>query len=143
MKFLLDTNVISEMMRPTPDRRVSDYLDRNARYGLAISAITSWEIQNGVRLLDPGRRRDDIRSRFDTLLTSLFRDRVLPWDQADAMACAEIMERKRRSGRPMDAHLPDAMIAATARCRDMILVTRNEREFDEVGLSVENPWRAV
>lgn len=128
-------------MRPAPHAPVQDHVDRIAKDGMALSAVTVWDIHNGIRLLNPGRRRDDLSGRFTALLGSLFRDRIIAWDEVAAIACADIMETKRRAGRPLDDHVPDAMIAATALCRDLILVTRNGREFADLKISVENPWR--
>lgn len=141
MSRLLDTNVISEMMRPAPAQAVRNYLDRHAQDGFWVSVITVWEIHNGIRLLEPGKRRDDLNERFNAAVAALFRGRVVPWSLQEASACAEIMEIKRRSGRSLDDHLPDAMIAATAKCRELILVTRNAGEFSRLDIDVENPWR--
>ena len=70
----------------------------------------------------------------------VFEERVFDWTAADAQACAHIMEIKRRRGEPLDRHLPDAMIAGTAVCHDLTIVTRNEREFRNTGAKAVNPW---
>ena len=141
--WLLDTNVLSEMMRPNPEPHVAGFLDRVAGEGIGLAAITVWEILNGIGRLDPGQRRDDLAERFQGILDDFFEERVLDWTAADARACARIMEDKRRRGEPLDSHLPDAMLAGTAVCNGLAIVTRNEREFRNTGVDVVNPWADV
>ena len=138
--WLLDTNVVSEMMRPKPAPQVAAFLDAAATDGIGLSAVTVWEILNGIGRLEPGQRRADITERFQDLLDDVFEDRVFGWDAADAQVCADIMETKRRRGELLDSHLPDAMIAGTAVRYDLTIVTRNEREFRNTGAGVANPW---
>lgn len=138
--WLLDTNVVSEMMRPSPERRVAGFLDEVAAEGIGLAAVTVWEILNGIGQLDPGQRREDLAERFQLLLDDFFEDRIFDWSLADARTCALIMEEKRRQGEPLGSHLPDAMLAGTARQRDLAIVTRNEREFRNMGVRVVNPW---
>ncbi len=128
------------MMRPYPEPRVARFLDSIADGGLHISAITVWEILNGIGRLDPTSRRQDLARRFQDLLTLVFQDQVLDWTLADAQACASIMEDKRRLGEPLDSHVPDAMLAGTAASRGLAMVTRNTRDFRNTGLAVINPW---
>ena len=141
--YLLDTNVVSEMMRPEPDQRVTSAVALAALAGTAIASMTVWEILNGMGGLDPGRRRSDLRARFQSVLDEAFDGRVLDWTLADAQACAEIMEAKRRLGESLDDHLPDAMIAATAVTRGLTVLTRNEREFRNTGAKWVNPWTGL
>ena len=140
--WLLDTNVASEMIRPIPEPRVADFLDSIAVEGIGIAVISIWEILNGIGQLNPGRRREELTTRFHDILDDVFEDRVLEWSAFDALACAEIMEEKRRLGEPLDRHLPDGMLAGTARSRNLTVVTRNEREFRNTGVEVINPWTA-
>ncbi len=143
MSYLLDTNVVSEMMRPHPETRVARFLDRVGGGRLNMSAITAWEILNGIGRLDHQSRRDDLGRRFRNVMTLIFEDRVLDWTVADAEECARIMEDKRRLGEPLDSHLPDAMLAGTAASRGLALVTRNTRDFRNTGIAVINPWDEV
>ena len=138
--WLLDTNVISEMMRPHPERRVERFLDRIAGQGIGLASITVWEIFNGIGRIAPGRRREDLVHRFEAILDRLFQDRVFDWTAADARACAGIMEVKRRRGEPLDGHLPDAMLAGTAIHHGLAIVTRNQRDFRNTGVIAVNPW---
>ena len=138
--YLLDTNVVSEMMRPVPEQRVADCLDLIADDGIGIASVTVWEVLNGIGCLDPSHRRTDLRSRFQNVLEEVFEERVFDWNAVDAQACADIMERKRRLGEPLDHHLPDAMIAGAAVSRRLTIVTRNEKEFRSTGAAWINPW---
>jgi predicted nucleic acid-binding protein len=135
--WLLDANVVSEMMRPVPEPKVARFLDGIAAEGIGLSAVAVWEVLNGIGRLDPGRRREDLAERFRGIVDDLFEERVLDWTAADARACALIL---RRRGEPLDDHLPDAMIAGTAVCRGLGVVTRNEREFRNTGAETVNPW---
>ena len=138
--WILDANVVSEMMRPAPEPRVARFLDGIAAEGIGLSAVTVWEVLNGLGRLDPGRRREDLTERFRGILDDLFQERVFDWTAADARACAAIMEEKRRRGEPLDDHLPDAMLAGTAVRRRLGIVTRNERDFRHTGAEAVNPW---
>lgn len=140
--YLLDTNVLSEMMRSTPSAQVANFLDRTRNEGHGISAVTVWEIEYGIRRLDNGKRRRDLKRMFDGVLADLFEDRIFSWEDQDAALCAEIMAKRRRAGRALDDHFPDAIIASTAHARNLVLVTRNISEFEDTGLKLIDPWIA-
>ena len=142
LAWLIDTNVVSEMMRPRPEPRVASFLDSIADDGIGLAAITVWEILDGIGRLEPGRRRDDLASRFQDLLDELFEDRIVDWSLGDARECARIMEEMRRLGEPLDAHVPDAFLAAAAASRGLAVVTRNTGEFRNTGVEAVNPWVA-
>ena len=142
LAWLLDANVISEMMRPRPEPRVADFLDSIAEEGIGLASITVWEILDGIGRFDSGRRRNDLDERFRDLLEELFEDRIVDWTLAGAQACAQIMEEKRRVGEPLDDHLPDAILAATAACSGLTVVTRNASEFRNTGVAFVDPWVA-
>ena len=142
LTWLLDTNVVSEMMRPSPETRVARFLDSISEEGLGVSSVTVWEVLNGIGRLEPGQRRAILAQRVQELLDDLFEGRVLDWTASDAQACAPIMEEKRRLGESLDSHLPDAMLAGTAASRGLTVVTRNESEFRNTGVRTVNPWTA-
>ena len=102
--WLLDANVVSEMMRPAPEPKVARFLDEIAAEGIGLSAVTVWEVLNGIGRLDPGRRREDLTERFQGIVDDLFEERIFDWTAADARACALILETKRRRGEPLDGH---------------------------------------
>ena len=142
LAWLIDTNVVSEMMRPRPEPRVAAYLDSIADDGLGLASITVWEVLDGIGRLAPGRRRRGLADRFHDLLDELFEDRIVDWTQADAQACARIMEEKRRRGEALDDHVPDAFLAAAAATRGLAVVTRNTGEFRNTGVETVDPWTA-
>ena len=141
--YLLDTNIVSEMMRPEPDQRVVSALELAALDGIGITSVTVSEVLDGIGCLDPGHRRGDLRSRFQRVLDEVFDGRVFDWTRDDAEACANIMEEKRRLGEPLDDHLPDAMIAATAVTRRLTVLTSNESKFRSTGAVWVNPWTGL
>ncbi len=138
--WILDTNIVSEMMRPHPEPRVEIFLDSIAGQGMGLASVTVWEILNGIGQIEPGGRREDLFRRFEGILDSLFHDRVFDWTAADARACARIMESNRRRGEPLDSHLPDAMLVGTAIRHGLSIVTRNQRDFRNSGVITVNPW---
>lgn len=140
--YLLDTNVVSELMRRNPAPRVAACVDAIAEGGIGLASVTVWEVLDGIGRLDPGRRREELLERFQAVLEDLFEGRVLAWTVEDARACADVMETKRRRGEPLDDHLPDAMLAGTAIRHGLAIVTRNEAEFRHTGLEIVNPWSA-
>ena len=142
LAWLIDTNVVSEMMRPVPEPRVAAFLDAIELEGLGLASITVWEILDGIGRLAPGRRREHLSSRFHDLLDELFEDRIVPWSLAAARECARIIEAKRRRGESLDAHVPDAFQAAAAAARGLGIVTRNVGEFRNTGIRTVDLWTA-
>lgn len=143
LAWLIDTNVISEMMRSRPEPRVAAFLDSITEDGMGLASITVWEILNGIGRLDPGRKRRFLAERFRDLVDEQFEDRIVDWTAADAQACANIMEDKRRRGEALDDHLPDAILAAAAVTRGLTVVTRNVEEFLNTGVEAVDPWTAT
>jgi toxin FitB len=136
---LLDTNVVSELMKAAPDIGVLNWIDGLPRTELFVASITQAELLYGVALLPAGRRRDEIARAVNTVFSDLFRERVLPFDSAAASAYADIGASRRRAGRPISAF--DAAIAAIARSRGAPLATRNLSDFEGCGLAVIDPWK--
>ena len=138
--ILLDTNVISELMRAEPARIVLDWFGNHDAGDLFISAVTEAELRTGVAILPEGQRRDRLQLAIDAMIDQDFQGRVLPFDSLAAKAYAEIAARRRASGRPIaEAH---CQIAATARATDAPIATRNVKDFDGCGVRVINPWNA-
>ena len=140
LAWLIDANVVSEMMRPQPEPRVAAFLDSIADEGIGLASVTVWEVLDGIGRLDPGRRRRDLAHRFQDILDELFEDRIVEWSLADAQACARIMEDKRRRGEALDDHVLDAFLAAAAARRGLAIVTRNTGEFRNTGVETVDPW---
>ena len=140
LAWLIDANVVSEMMRPRPAPRVAAFLDSIADDGLGIASVTVWELLNGFGRLGPGQRRREFAEQFRDLLDDLFEERVIAWSAEDAQACARIMENKRRRGEPLDDHVPEAFLAAAASVRAPVIVTRNPAEFRDTGVETADPW---
>ena len=92
LAWLLDTNIVSEMMRLRPEPKVAAFLDSIADEGLGLASVTVWEVLDGIGQLDPGRRRLGLASRFQDHIDELFEDRIVDWSLADAQACARIVE---------------------------------------------------
>jgi len=136
--ILLDTNILSELMRPVPEQGVERWLVAQPDASLFISAITEAELRYGVALLRPGKRRSALAALIEDMLREDFTGRILPFDSAAAVAFAEIASTRRQVGRPIAQ--ADAQIAATARSRGAALATRNVSDFDGCGIEVVNPW---
>lgn len=136
--IVLDTNILSEALRPEPNARVLDWLAAQPAAALFSTTITRAEILYGVRLLPKGRRRDALRRAIDAVFDEDFSRRVLSFDNPAADAYAEIATTRKRAGRPIGQF--DAMIAAIARSRGAMLATRNTRDFADCGIEIVDPW---
>lgn len=138
--ILLDTNVISELMRPVPEAAVVAWLNSQDASRLALSTISIAEISYGVQCLQDSLRRRLLSERFDQLLRRGFAYRILDFDQSAARIYGEIMAHRRAIGRPVS--VLDAQIAAIARTHHLAIATRNTSDFEETGLELINPWAA-
>ena len=136
--ILLDTNILSELMRPVPEKGVEQWLADQPDASVFISAITEAELRYGVALLPAGKRRSALTAVIEDMLGEDFTGRILPFDSAAAVAFAEIAATRRQAGRPIAQ--ADAQIAAIARSRGAALATRNVPDFDGCGVDVVNPW---
>ena len=136
--LILDTNVISELMRKRPDPRVLHWLDAQPPDSLFTTAIAEAEIRTGIAVLAAGRRRTALAAAADQLF-QLFDDRILPFDSPAAGDYADIVAGRRAAGRPVSQ--ADSQIAAIARSRAAAVVTRNTGDFDDVDIDVIDPWR--
>lgn len=137
---LLDTNIVSEMMRPLPDPHVMAWLDQAEPGSLFLSSITVAEILVGIALLPTGSRRQSLAHGFAALLERGFAERVLGFGLSNAPVYAQIVAHRRALGRPIAQF--DAQIASIARAQGMPLATRNTDDFDECDIELVNPFLA-
>jgi hypothetical protein len=138
--IVLDTNVISELMRPAPDAGVKAWVAAQDPLELATTTITIAEIQRGIVRLPAGRRRKGLEERFRLFVAEAFPGRLLVFDSEAAYACGEVAAARERKG--LNADAVDTMIAAIVKTAEAKLATRNTRDFEECGIAVVNPWRA-
>ncbi len=137
--ILLDTNVLSELLKPAPDERVVEWFESRPRAALFTSAVTQAELLYGVRLLPAGAKRDRLTVAVTTILLEGFKGRILAFDVDAAEDFAGIASHRRALGKPISQF--DAMIAAIAASRSAIVATRNTDDFEECGVALVNPWR--
>ncbi len=138
--FLLDTNVISELVKPAPDERVLRWVAGRSALDLYLSAITIGELTRGVTRLPAGQRRDRLARWIEEDLQQQFSERILAFDQQAAVTWGKIMGEADRQGRPRAAI--GAQLAATAIRHGLTVATRNTADFDGIGVQVTNPWEA-
>ena len=136
--LLLDTNVVSELMRVSPDPTVEAWAADHPVEDLFFSAFGDAELRYGAAIAPVGRRRETLVSDIEAMLRAAFEDRVLPFDSGAARAYANIAATRRLAGRPVAP--ADCQIAAIARLRGMAVVTRNVRDFADAGIDVIDPW---
>ena len=138
--ILLDTNVISEAMKPAPERAVRDWLDAQTAETLFLSSVTIAELSFGIAALPKGRRKDNLTAALEGLL-ALFAARILPFDTAAAQRYGELAAKARIAGRGFPT--PDGYIAAIAATQGFVVATRDASAFAAAGLQVINPWNAA
>lgn len=136
--ILIDTNVISELMRPVPDPAVLSWFDAQDALALFLNTVTEAELRRGVASLPEGKRRDQLQAAMDAMIDEDFAGRVLPFDSAAATAFAAIFTERQTAGRPIS--FPDCQIAAIARARGAAVATRNIKDFEDCGITIINPW---
>ena len=137
--IVLDTNVVSEAMKPEPHSAVRAWLNDQAAETLYLSSVTLAELLFGIGALPVGKRKDMLAQALDGL-GRLFRDRVLPFDSDAAQHYADLAAKARAAGRGFP--MPDGYIAAIAVSRRFIVASRDTAPFDAAGVSVINPWQA-
>jgi predicted nucleic acid-binding protein len=137
--IILDTNVVSELMRPEPDARVRQWVGERRADELGITAITVAEIRHGIERLPEGRRKEALLSAATDLFAA-FGHLVQPFDALAAGWFGPVMVRRAGLGLPIEGF--DAQIAAICRARGADLATRNVKDFVETGVQVIDPWSA-
>ena len=136
--ILLDTNVLSALMRKTDEPAVERWLDRQPSESVWTTAITVFEIRFGLELLPPSRRRTLLETAFATAIGEILEGRVLPFDGSAAQVAGAIAAEQRRAGRSIEFR--DVQIAGIATARKATLATRNVKHFEGTGLVVVDPW---
>jgi predicted nucleic acid-binding protein len=140
VRFLLDTNVISEWTKPKPDPAIVDWLEAADENTLYLSVLAFAEIRLGIELLPEGRKRSRISAWLEGDLAARFEGRIIGIEREIAETWAQIVARGRAGG--ATPPILDAFLAATALVHQMTLVTRNERDLAALDIPILNPWRA-
>ena len=139
--ILLDTNVLSELMKPAPKPVVVQWLDAQLDSQVFLSAVTKAEIELGIALLPNGKRKDMFTELASTLFDE-FQDRILPFDASAASCYANLVAKARKAGRTLSVE--DAQIAAITLANRLTLATRNIKDFDFIpDLSLIDPWQTI
>jgi len=136
--FLVDTNVISEILRAGPNPQVAAWSRRVPKERLFLSVISMGELRKGVTILPQSTRRAQLESSIEEQVPVWFGERILPLTQSIAERWGSLDGKRQLIGRPLN--VPDGQIAATALEHGLTMVTRNVRDFEHLGLALINPW---
>ena len=139
--IILDTNVVSEPLRPRPDRHVLEWLNRQASATLYLTTINIAELCAGVEVLPTGKRRTQLYNAIANEVLPLFEGRVLTFDPDAAVGFARVFSKAQAAGNPMD--FADCAIAAIAMTHRFIVATRNSKDFKGSGVELLDPWEAA
>ncbi len=137
--IILDTNVLSTLMRQSPDAIVIEWMDRQPRTSIWTTSVTVLEVRFGLQLMPSGKRRSTLMEAFEAVLEKIAY-RVAPFDVDAAMQAGDLMVSRHRKGRPVE--LRDMMIAGIALARHATLATRNTSHFQDASMPLVNPWIA-
>jgi predicted nucleic acid-binding protein len=138
--IVLDTNVISEMMRPKPEARVLTWLDLQPMSSIWTTAVSVFEIRCGLLMMATGQKRSSLASRFEQWLAGVAGSRILSFDETAAERAAEVTAERKARGRPGEAR--DTMIAGIVLANHATLATRSVRHFEDIAKWVVNPWES-
>ena len=138
--ILLDTNVLSALMRQRPDIEVINWLNRQARTSVWTTSVTVLEIHFGLQVMMTGKRRSLLIANVERLLAELIQQRIAPFDGEAARRAADLMAARQKKGR--SGELRDSMIAGIALASHATLATRHFKHFDDLPVSVLNPWES-
>jgi len=138
MNILIDTNVLSELMRPASSPAVLNWLSKQPASNLYTSSVTVAEILYGIEVLPHGQRRRELLEGAERMISKVFAGRILVFDEPAARMFSKIAAERRRRGRPISEM--DAQIAAIASLHDLSLATRNTTDFEHCGVRLVNPW---
>jgi toxin FitB len=137
--IILDSNVFSELMRPRPEAKVIDWLNRQPRSSVWTNAVSVFEVRFGLQAMPVGKRRDLFLAGFENLLDRI-EYRVVPFDYEAAQHASALMALRKAQGRPRESR--DTMIAGIVISRRASLATRNIRDFDDLSVPIIDPWIA-
>ena len=137
---ILDTNVLSALMRTKPDVAVVSWLDRQPADAIWITSVTLFEARFGLALLPKGKRRFGLERAFEQVVEEDLANRILDFDSVAAAAAARLAAERQRAGRIVD--LRDTLIAGIAQARRATIATRNTKHFEGLDVPVVDPWRA-
>jgi predicted nucleic acid-binding protein len=138
--IVLDTNVLSALMRTNPEAVVVEWLDRQPADSVWLTSITVFEARFGLALLPKGRRRNGLERAFDRVLTEDLSNRVLALDEMAALTAAQLAADRQRAGRTVD--LRDTLLAGIAQARRATIATRNARHFEGLDVPIVDPWHS-
>lgn len=136
--IILDTNVLSALMRPQADTEVIGWLNNQSRSSLWTTSVTIFEIEFGLQIMPVGKRRTTMMASFRFWLENVVQGRIANYDSAAAANAAELAASRQKRGRP--GELRDTMIAGIVLASRAKLATRNVKHFDDIAASVINPW---
>lgn len=136
--IIVDTNIVSEAMKPSPTRAVVTWLNEQETSSLFLTTVTIAEVRYGLRVLPQGKRRRALKDGFERILTEAFEGRILSFDEPAAREYGNVMSHRKELGRPLS--ILDGQIAAIARATGFGVATRNTRNFAECGLKLVNPF---
>ncbi len=138
--IILDTNVVSELLRPAPSAQVEAWLSAQDDTNIYFTTIGEGELRQGLAILPAGKRRTALSEEVEGILEKDFRDRIIPFDRSAARAYAAIAAERRAAGRPISQF--DCQIAAITRACGAAVATRNTDDYEGCGIDVIDPWRA-
>ena len=136
--IILDTNILSELISKSPDRKVLVWLDALPRISICTTSVSAFELQYGVSILPSGKRRETLSTAVDDLLHSLLENRIMPFNTSAASRAASAAAARKALGRPVE--IRDLLIAGIANASGAALATRNLKNFEGIGLELINPW---
>jgi predicted nucleic acid-binding protein len=138
--FLVDTNVISEILRASPDRHVAGWTQQVTRQSLFLSVIPMGELRKGLTIMPPGSRRTQLEKSIEEQVLAWFVGRILPVTQSIAERWGILDGERQLAGRPLN--VPDGQVAATALEHELTVVARNAKDFAALGVGLLNPWES-
>ena len=138
MNYLLDTNIISELISKTPDKRVTDFLLSIDEHNLYLSVITIGEIKSGIEKLNDGQKKDKLLHWLENDLLARFNHRIIPIDTEIMLEWGTTQSMLKKIGKPLP--IMDSLIGVTVKVRQMTLLTRNGKDFQNLEIAIINPF---